>query len=392
MFILILVAISVVLLDYSFYRHVITGWRSYPARIVAAAFLAATDALPILSILMFKYILSDNPQHVMETGMWTNTFYFFAILPRIAFYAGFLTIKNRRIGIPVGLVLSVIVFSILSVGMLHTRKNIIVRECKLKYASLPGAFDGYRIAFFADMHIGAMIDAEKETENVVNKINGLRPDLVIFGGDLTNIRHTELSERIKRILGGIDAPDGVLAVMGNHDTGIYIKDTVALTREENMRLIDNAMRDMCWTPLRDSTIYVRRNDVSISITGLDFTDALLEYRHSFSVSEEYDAGPVFADVPDSIFNITVTHMPQLWRNITDANHGNLTLAGHVHATQIKFECGDIRFSPAMLMYREWSGLYDDGEHKLYINDGIGNVGFYMRIGARPEITLLKLCK
>ncbi len=391
-FVLILVAISVVLLDYSFYRRVISGWRSFPARIAAIAFLAATDALPILSISIFKYILSDNPQHVMETGMWTNTFYFFAILPRIAFYAGFFTIKNRRIGISVGSALSVIILSILSVSVLHTRKNIVVEECELKYAALPGAFDGYRIAFFSDMHIGAMIDAEKETKNVVDKINGLHPDLVIFGGDLTNIRHSELSCRIRRILGGIDAPDGVLAVMGNHDTGIYIKDTLALPRAENMRLVEGAMRDMCWTPLRDSTIYVRRNDVSISITGLDFTDALLEYRHSFSVSEDYDARPVYADVPDSIFNITVSHLPQLWRDITDANHGNLTLAGHVHATQTKFECGGIRFSPAMLMYREWSGLYDDGEHKLYINDGIGNVGFYMRIGARPEITLLKLCK
>ena len=389
-FIIILVATSVVLLDYSFYRRMISGWRNPLIRIFAVAALAITDMLPLLSVVIFKYILPDNPQMVIDIGMWINTFYFVFVLPRIAFYAGYLPIRNRRTGLSIGAALFVVVLSILFVSILHTRKNIIVKECELKFASLPAAFDGYRIAFFSDLHVGAMIDSEKETCNVVNKINDLHPDLVIFGGDLVNIRYTELSDEIKRILGSIDAPDGVVSVMGNHDTGIYIKDTIALPRTENMRMVDAAMKDMNWIALRDSTLYIKRNSDSISITGFDFTDALLEYRHSFSISEEYDTNRIFHDVPDSEFNISVTHMPQLWRNITDANHGNLTLAGHVHATQIKFECKDIMFSPAMLMYKEWSGLYGDGEHRLYINDGVGNVGFYMRIGARPEITLLKL--
>lgn len=389
-FIIILVAASVVLLDYLFYRRTISGWNCRFARIAAAAALAVTDMLPVLSLLIFKYLLSDISQTTMTVGMWIQTLYFLTVLPRIAFYAGFLPIRNRRIGLSAGTVLCAIVLSILLVSVLHTRKNIEIKECELKFASLPAAFDGYGIVFFSDLHVGSMLNPEKEIRNVVDRINGLHPDLVIFGGDLVNVRHTELSDEIKRILGGIDAPDGVMSVMGNHDTGIYIKDTIALPRVENMRMVETAMTDMGWITLRDSTIYVKRGGDSISITGLDFTDALLEYRHSFSVSEEYDTKPLFADVPDSVFNVTVSHMPQLWRNITDANHGNLTLAGHVHATQVKFECGSIRFSPAMLMYKEWSGLYGEGEHKLYINDGVGNVGFYMRIGACPEITLLKL--
>lgn len=389
-FIFILVAASVVLLDRLFYRRTVSGWQCRFARIAVAVFLAATDILPLVSFAAFRFILSDNPQPVMDFAMWVSTLYFFTVLPRIAFYIGFLPVKNRRTGLSVGAVLFAIVLSILSVSALHTRKNIIVRECELKFASLPAAFDGYRIAFFSDLHVGALLDSENETRNIVDKINGLHPDLVIFGGDLVNVRHTELTDEIKRILGEIEARDGVLAVLGNHDTGIYIKDTVALPRAENVRMIDAAMRDMGWIPLRDSTVYPERGGEHVSVTGIDFTDTLLEYRHSLFISEDYDVAPSFADVPDSLFNITVSHMPQLWRNITVANHGNLTLAGHVHATQVKFECGGIRLSPAMLMYREWSGLYEDGECRLYINDGVGNVGFYIRIGARPEITLLTL--
>ena len=44
------------------------------------------------------------------------------------------------------------------------------------------------------------------------------------------------------------------------------------------------------------------------------------------------------------------------------------------------------------MYKEWSGLYENVNGKLYINDGIGNVGFFARIGARPEVTVITLRK
>jgi predicted MPP superfamily phosphohydrolase len=50
------------------------------------------------------------------------------------------------------------------------------------------------------------------------------------------------------------------------------------------------------------------------------------------------------------------------------------------------------FSPAMFMYDEWSGLYEKGNRRLYVNDGIGCVGYLARFGARPEITVIELCK
>ena len=104
--------------------------------------------------------------------------------------------------------------------------------------------------------------------------------------------------------------------------------------------------------------------------------------------EEYNPQPLFDALPDGIFNICVAHLPQLWPKC--APSCDLMLAGHVHATQIKFSCGNISLSPAMLMYKEWSGHYSDGDSHLYITDGIGSVGFNLRLGAKPEITLLEL--
>ena len=83
-FITILIAASVVLLDYLFYRRTISGWDSRFARMVAVAALAVTDTLPVISLLIFKCLLSDISQTAMTVGMWMQTRYFLTVLPRIA--------------------------------------------------------------------------------------------------------------------------------------------------------------------------------------------------------------------------------------------------------------------------------------------------------------------
>ena len=78
--------------------------------------------------------------------------------------------------------------------------------------------------------------------------------------------------------------------------------------------------------------------------------------------------------------------------LSSNGYSDLTLSGHIHAMQCKLNVFGYDFSPAMFMYKEWSGGYENLKGKLYINDGIGNVGFFARIGARPEITVITLYK
>ena len=103
-----------------------------------------------------------------------------------------------------------------------------------------------------------------------------------------------------------------------------------------------------------------------------------------------DLSGAYRGVPDSLYNITAVHIPQLWGQIADAGYGDLTLAGHVHSMQIKLRLFGRAFSPAQLLYTRWSGRYDEGGRTLYINDGTGYVVFPMRLGAYPEITLITL--
>ena len=146
---------------------------------------------------------------------------------------------------------------------------------------------------------------------------------------------------------------------------------------------------MGWNMLLDSTVYLHRGGDSISLSGVSFDRSMYRFRHTADVPIP-GLEPVYAGVPAELFNVTVSHLPQLRHNIADLGYGDLILAGHVHSMQIKMRIGKRRFSPAQWFYDEWSGLYDNDGHRLYINDGIGYVGFPMRLGAYPEVTLFVL--
>ena len=95
-------------------------------------------------------------------------------------------------------------------------------------------------------------------------------------------------------------------------------------------------------------------------------------------------------VPAQGYNLTVSHAPQVWDRILEVGRGDLTLSGHVHSMQFKVRVGRWRWSPAAWLYDRWSGRYDEAGRVLYITDGIGCALLPMRVGTRPEITVLEL--
>lgn len=326
----------------------------------------------------------------MVPMMWVLTIYTVLSLSRLALYAGILTIKHKYVKWLVGIVLCVATFAILLVGVVDTRKNITICSTEICSEHLPCSFDGYRIALFSDLHLGSLTSAEEMCSRVVEKINSLDADIVCFVGDLVNVQYEELTPEIAAILGDIRARDGVVAVLGNHDTGVYVKDTLTLPIEKNTQMLKERISAMGWRVLDNATEMVVRGVDTITITGIGFSRELLEHRHSADVADSLNLRPIYDEVPSDKFNVTLSHMPQLWRRVSALGYGDLVLSGHVHAMQIKGRIGDFEFSPAQLMYSEWSGDYEENGSHLYITDGVGSVGFHLRIGAPPEITSITL--
>lgn len=345
-----------------------------------------------LSLLVFSVgsfsLLNDNPTIVLTIGMWTFTLFIVTVVPRWAFYIFYFTSRHRAVR-GIGLLIASVVLGVFVYGAVKGRRDYIVNHIDITSPRVPTQFVGFRIAQFSDLHIGSMLNPMSEIQNIVELINTLDADLVVFSGDLVNIRHSELDSQTMSILSRLKARNGVISTIGNHDVGIYIKDTIKLPKAENISELKRKEISMGWQLLDDTTIYIKRGADSISISGISFDPALNDFRHTIYLPD-INLSKVYNSSNDSTFNITVSHMPQLWSNIKQSRRGDLTLAGHVHSMQLKIHLFGHAFSPAQLLYKEWSGLYDDADRYLYINDGIGYVGFPIRLGTRPEITLFEL--
>lgn len=381
-------ALLIALLDFIAYRRLKREGVGKAVRYSFAGVILFSYLLIILvPLFMFAFINAGNSQPMMKFSMAILTGYLFFTVSRLFLYIFWLPTK-RKCWMWTGVAVSSFLLLSFAYGAFVTRTNYKVKEVELSFEGLPESFDGYRIAFISDIHIGSMWNPESELEKLSSVVNSTGADVILFGGDLVNLHHSELSQPVLDRLSLIKARHGVFVVMGNHDTGSYVKGSTEEFRAENMASLARSVSFSGWTYLRDSTVYINNGTHSIAITGIDYSEKLQEYKHSFKAIDNFDVSHIYENVPDSVFNITISHLPQLWYSLCDSGYSDLTLAGHIHAMQMKVAS----LSPAALVYDEWSGLYEREKGKLYINDGIGSVGFFARIGARPEVTVITLKK
>ncbi len=336
----------------------------------------------------------------MVVVMWLVWAFILANIPKLLYSVGgasdFLArlISRRRSiffrGLAAALSLAIVVTMICGASAGRTRLR--VEHLEICSERVPAAFDGYRLVQISDIHIGTMTGAEKQLTRLVETIASLEGDIVVHTGDLVNLSNTELTPEIMEILSCVGAPDGVYSVWGNHDLGFYLRGGEAASIEDNFFRLAAKVREMGWRVLADESTWIERGGDSILLSGVNFpTDGHHNGRNSTLAGA--DIGATFAGINSDPFSIVLAHTPQMWSDITDRGFGDLTLSGHTHAMQMKFRLFGREWSPAEYLYSEWSGEYSkEGGKKnvLYVNDGIGCVGYPMRIGARPEVTLIVL--
>ena len=381
-------AIIAMWLDYLFIQRIPMGESKRNKWIFS---LMVINSLPTV-ISISTYLFSPDNIHVLsDISRWAMFLFVVLGLARQPFNIAYLVSKNKLIR-SISALCSLTAAAICLHGMAITRTDYIINKVVITSDRLPESFDNYRIVQFSDLHIGTLTTPQKEIPQIVKLCNSLQPDIVAFTGDLVDTRYNELQPSIKSALKQLNAKDGIYAIMGNHDIGVYIRDSIRLTPKENTRRLIATEQELGWQVLDNQTEYIRRNADSISITGITFSQALQEKRHSSNLPQ-VNIEDLYINIPKECYNITLSHIPQLWDNILSHHPTDLTLAGHVHAMQIAAKVGQWRLSPSMLLYKRWSGLYVEQGKYLYVNDGIGYTLYPMRIGARPEITLFELkCK
>jgi len=94
----------------------------------------------------------------------------------------------------------------------------------------------------------------------------------------------------------------------------------------------------------------------------------------------------------SHFKILLSHDPSHWDTEVRENYPDidLMLSGHTHGMQFGVEIPGFKWSPVQYVYKQWAGLYKEGNQKLYVNRGFGFIGYPGRVGILPEISMIEL--
>ncbi len=295
--------------------------------------------------------------------------------------------KRSRAGHIIGMGMALYVMGAMLYGAFYARQHPVYNYQTIDFPHLPDSFDGYRIVQFSDLHIETLGSAARYLPRWVEHINQLAPDLIVFTGDLVNRQGNELIPYMD-ILSRLSAGDGVFSVLGNHDYGDYAHWERPEEKEQTLRALIGNEEKMGWHMLNNRSVTLHRGNDSIALIGVE-NWGLPPFPKYGKLAEAYPA------LNDSTFKILLSHNPLHWRHeVIPHSNIDLTLSGHTHAMQLKLGWKGFEYSLAEPMYPEWSGLYvePDQNQKLYVNEGIGCVFLPMRIGARPEVTVITLKK
>lgn len=228
---------------------------------------------------------------------------------------------------------------------------------------LPDAFEGFRIAQLSDVHHSRIVSLD-EVLRVVQLAQSAQADLVALTGDYTTA-YRRYIEPCAEALSTLRAPQGVFAVLGNHD---HYTDPQLTTR---------ALERAHITVLNNANTVIRRGADSLQLAGID------------------DWGWNAADWPRAFHGLDrkkptllLSHQPRVL-DLPETESVSLIISGHTHGGQISlpFVGAPARLSKEL---KYLSGLYRRNQTQLYVSRGTGVIGLPLRLCVPPEIALLRL--
>jgi uncharacterized protein len=244
-----------------------------------------------------------------------------------------------------------------SYGVAYERHRLGVTEATMPVSGLPPALEGLRIALLTDIHHSALVPAEDVTRAVELTLS-TNPDLIVLGGDYVTFGDRRFVEPVAELLSPLRAPNGVFAILGNHDDD---------------REMPAALAKRHITVLKDQrTRIVIRGD-ALEVAGIRFW-----------TRRPADIARVLRGATDSV--LLLAHDP---RRLTEAAALNVpaVLSGHTHGGQVVLPgVGAV----ARARFPIVEGLGRKEHASIFVSRGIGTVYVPVRINCPPEVALVTL--
>ena len=251
-------------------------------------------------------------------------------------------------------------------GIIVARSRPVFREVNLRVRGLHPDLNGVRISQLSDIHYGPFF-TQRDLEYAVAMANESRAHIAIVTGDLITRAGDDL-EGCLRTLRALRGDAGVFGCMGNHERYAGAEDlTAQLGQRSGLRF------------LRNENTRLRFGQGVLNLAGVDYQDMLSE--------PLVGAGEMLAS---DALNVLLSHTPTAFDRAAELGF-DLTLSGHTHGGQIVLPIGHESISWVRVLTPYVRGLFERDGKQLYVSCGLGTVAVPMRVGAPPEVTLVRLC-
>lgn len=343
--------------------------------------------LPGAVMIAFTVVYAMIDDFAPANLTWFNIYLFtlcLVVVPKLLFVIASLVGRlvrrvcglRRNWGNYVGIFLVLGELYVLFTGTMIGNDRLCVKRVTIEFADLPAAFDGYRIVQFSDIHLGSM--RTELLSRAVAETNSLHPDMVVFTGDIQNMRPQELTPHAP-ILARLRARDGIYSVLGNHDYTQYVPKLPEKQKRENERLTRSFQTALGWNLLLNDRCILRRGTDSLVIAGEE-NDGLPPFPNKSNIVKTLHG------INSRSFVVMLQHDPSAWRrSILPDSRVQLTLSGHTHGGQMSL----FGLRPTELVGKEDAGLYREGTRMLYVSTGLG--GFVpFRFHMDPEVVEITL--
>jgi len=268
------------------------------------------------------------------------------------------------------LLLTVVIAVYTVVRVYNDTCRIRVRERLIYSSKLAPQTSELRIVHFSDVQLDPRTKPAL-VRRLVNQINALNPDLVFFSGDLVT-SGTRFIDQAASLLGGIKAPYGVFACMGDHDYWAGPQWITASLREQGIEIIDDAQR------------IVDAGGTTIRVTGVTNL-------YSRRPSQERLAMLAAMTQKSRTLSIFLTHQPtESVVHLAGRTGYDLFLSGHTHGGQVVLTAFGVHLSLPRLETRFVSGFYEVGYMLVSVPNGLGLTFAPVRFQAPAEIMLIRL--
>ena len=281
-----------------------------------------------------------------------------------------------------GIVVAALPMVPLAWGVISTAYDYRIRRQKLVLPNLPKSFHGLKIAQISDVHSGSFYNKKAVLGGVEMLLNE-KPDAIFFTGDLVNNVANEMRD-YQDIFAKLKADLGVYSTLGNHDYGdYYYGKNDSIEKSRNLKSIIDTQKVMGWDLLMDENRTIKMGSDEISIVGV-------QNWGTGRFPKKGDLKKALMGTEDKAVKLLLSHDPSHWRAQVLETDVDVMFAGHTHGMQFGVRGEHFQWSPAKYIYKEWAGLYEEGQSKLYVNTGYGFLGYPGRVGIAPEITIFEL--